>query len=47
MITLSRFKKLKLPVITNNLKHLFIENELLVMYLRTIEVIWINRIRSH
>ena len=38
---------IKLPVITNNLKHLFIENQLLVVYLRTIKVIWIKRIRSH
>ena len=36
MITLSRFYALKLPVKTNNSKHAFIENQLLVMYLHSI-----------
>ena len=46
MITLSRFWTLKLPVITNNLKHLFIENQLSVVYLRTMKVIWIKHKKS-
>ena len=46
MVTLSRFKTLKLPVINNNLKHLFIENQLSVVYLRTMKVIWIKHKKS-
>ena len=47
MITLSRFYALKLPVKINNLKHAFIENQLLVMYLRTMKITLINPIRTH
>ena len=32
---------------TNNLKHLFIENQLLVVNLHTLKVIWVKRIRNH
>ena len=32
------FLDIKLPVITNNLKHPFIENQLSVVYLRTMKV---------
>ena len=42
--TLSCFYTLKLPVINSNLKYLFIENQLSMVYLRTI---WIKHIRSH
>ena len=47
MVTLSYFQTSKLPVITNNLKHLFIENQLLVVYLRIMKVIWVSHIRRH
>ena len=33
--------------ITNNLKHLFIDNQILVVYLHTLKVIWVKRIKSH
>ena len=45
--TLSRFWTLTLPIITNNLKDLFIENQLSVLYLRTMKVMWIKHKRSH
>ena len=47
MITLFCFQTLELPVITKNLKHPFIENQLLVVYLGTMEFIWVKDIRSH
>lgn len=37
-MTLSRFLTLKLRVIANNSEHLFIENQLLVVYLRTVKL---------
>ena len=46
-MTFSYFQTSKLPAITNNLKHLVIENQLLVVYLRIMKVIWVNHIRSH
>ena len=41
------FLELKLPIITNNTKHLFTENQISVEYLRTMKVTWIKDIRSH
>ena len=34
-------------MMTNNLKHLFIEKQFLVVHLRTMKVILVNHIRSH
>ena len=39
IIVQSTFKTIKLPVITNTLKHLLIENQMVVMYLRPMKVI--------
>ena len=41
------FLNIKITLITNNLKHLFTENQLSVVYLRTMKVLWIKHIRSH
>ena len=41
------FLDIKITLITNNLKHLFTENQLSVVYLRTMKVLWIKHIRSH
>ena len=37
MITFSHFYTLKLSVITNKLKHLFTENQLLLVFLQTMK----------
>ena len=41
------FLDIKIPVITNNLKHLFMEKQLLAVHLLTMKIIWINHIRNH
>ena len=41
------FLDITLPTITNNLEHLFIKKQLLVVYLCTMKVMWIKHIRNH
>ena len=44
---INRYHGYPVTMMTNNLKHLFIENQFLVVHLRTMKVILVNHIRSH